>query len=334
MIANIFITGGNGFIGRHLISKLIFQGHYVRVMDRISVKEQSIPGRLEYIPGDFLILENLRDALSGIDVVYHLAVTTIPGGSNESILFDAQTNLMGSLNLIHSAAEAGVKRFIFISSGGSVYGQTSLKAIREDHPTRPISAHGVSKLAIEKYLEIYRFKYGIEYRIARGANPYGEGQNPYRGQGFIAYALAQLAKQEEIVVWGDGSVVRDYFYVGDFIRALALMLDDHTRYRLYNVGSGQGKSIREMIELLEIITGQKARVRYEPSRPADVPFNVLDITRIRKSLAWEPETSFRDGIERTWSWIKVYLSKNGRMPGDNLPIISDKVEVPVIRAKS
>lgn len=303
----ILVIGGHGFIGRHLVFKLNKMGHDVRVFSRHARREHHIQNGVEYIAGDFLCLDELKPALADVHTVYHLAVTTIPGSSNRKIIYDAQTNLMGTLQLLQAAATVGVQRFIFVSSGGSVYGPSPKKPISEAYPTNPISAHGVSKLAIEKYLEIYRRTYGIEYRVARAGNPYGEGQNPDKGQGFIARVLAQLARKEEIVIWGDGNVVRDFFYVGDLAEALVLMLDDEAPYRVYNVGSGEGKSLLEMIRILESITGKVANLRFEPGRTADVPYNWLDIARIREALAWEPETNLPSGVERTWKWLLSYL---------------------------
>lgn len=299
----ILVIGGNGFIGRHLVSKLNERGYDVRVFSRSTQPNHEIQDSIEYITGDFLCAEQLKPALADVQTVYHLAVTTVPGSSNKKIVYDAQTNLIGTLHLLQVAVSSGVQRFIFVSSGGSVYGPSPNKPISEAYPTNPISAHGVSKLAIEKYLEIYRRTYGLEYRIARAGNPYGEGQNPDKGQGFLAHVLAQLAREEEIVIWGDGSVVRDFFYVGDLAHALLLMLDDQAPYRVYNVGSGEAKSLLEMTRLVESITGQVANLRFEAGRPADVPCNWLDIARIREGLAWAPETDLPSGVGRTWDWI-------------------------------
>ncbi len=307
MDKNILVTGGTGFIGRHLISKLVSRSNHIRIL-ALDSPDGCVNTSVEYICGNYLYENEVRAALKDIEIVYHLAATTVPGTSNDQIQYDAQTNLIGSLNLIQFAAEAGVKRIIFTSSGGSIYGITDSIPTSEDHPLNPITAHGVSKLAVEKYLEIYRHRFGMEYRIARGGNPFGEGQNPSRGQGFIAHALGKLAMGEEIVIWGDGTVVRDFLYVGDFANALCLMLDDHANHRVYNVGSGAGKSLNEMLVLIESVTGQKPVVRYEPSRSADVPYNCLNIQRIKDCLGWFPRTPILEGLERTWIWVKSFLS--------------------------
>jgi UDP-glucose 4-epimerase len=303
----ILVTGGTGFIGKHLVSKLVSRSNDIRVL-ALDSPDGCISTSVEYIRGNYHNESEVRAALRDIQVVYHLAATTIPGTSNDVIQYDAQTNLIGSLNLIQAAAEAGVKRFVFTSSGGSIYGITDSIPISEDHPINPITAHGVSKLAVEKYLEIYRHRFGMDYRIARGGNPFGEDQDPSRGQGFIAYALGKLAMGEEIVIWGNGDVVRDFFYVGDFADALCLLLDDQANYRVYNVGSGEGKSLNKMLVLIESVTGRKPDVRYEPSRLADVPYNCLNIQRIKDAMGWFPRTPILEGLERTWIWVRSFLS--------------------------
>jgi UDP-glucose 4-epimerase len=302
VIQKVLVTGGTGFIGQHLVNELLAKARQICVLTR-NVQGFYNNGRITYYTGDFTRAADLATLLSGVDVVYHLAVTTTPGHSNEQIQYDAHTNLMGSLTLMEQAAKAGVRRFVFVSSGGSVYGLNGGSLIDEEHPTNPISAHGVSKLAAEKYLEIFRRQYGMEYRIARASNPYGEGQDPNRGQGFIAYALGRLSQGEELVIWGDGSVVRDYVYVGDVAEALALMLDDQAPYRVYNVGSGQGHSLNELVAILAQLTGRKSGVRYVAGRPADVPYNCLHIGRIKQALRWEPHTDLQTGLALTWEWV-------------------------------
>lgn len=310
----ILVIGGTGFIGKHLVEKLADEAHDVRVLSRNIPRGHDRNDKVEYLSGSFLSMEHVKHAMTGVDTVYHLAVTTAPGWSNDLILYDAQTNLMGSLNLIQAAAEAEIRRFVFVSSGGSVYGPTQEEAITEDHPTDPISAHGVGKLAVEKYLEIYRRKSGLEYRIARAGNPYGEYQDPAKGQGFIAYGLGQLVREAEIVIWGDGSVVRDFFYVGDLVEALYLMLDDDSPHRVYNVGSGQGRSLNEIIDLLEAVTDRTVKLRYEAGRAADVPYNTLDITRIKQGLNWKPQVDLLSGLKRSWVWFLSYINSVDVVP--------------------
>jgi UDP-glucose 4-epimerase len=304
----ILVTGGTGFIGQNLVKKLLAENCFVYVLTR-QEGCYAHNNRISYIHGNFTQPQQFAVLLTEVDAVFHLAVTTTPGNSNEKVIYDAKSNLLGSLTLIEQAAQAGVRRFIFTSSGGSVYGLNGGYPIPEDHPTDPISAHGVSKLAIEKYLAIYQHLYGMDYRIARGSNPYGEGQDPNRGQGFIAYALGCIAQDREIVVWGDGSVRRDYLYVKDMVGALWLLLQDNRQQKIYNVGSGQSHSIDQILSILELVTDKKANVRYEKGRSADVPDNCLDISLIQENLGWKPVTKFLAGVDKTWKWICNQLHK-------------------------
>jgi len=311
MASIILVTGGTGFIGRHLVARIATGGNPVRVLSRHGASSGG--GPIEQLTGDFTRAEDIAPALRDVDVVFHLAATTTPGEANRRILYDARTNLLGSLELIQAASDAGVRRFIFVSSGGSLYGPTARRPVAEEGATEPLSCHGVSKLAIEKYLQVYGRERGLEYRVARGANAYGEGQDPARGQGFVAYALGQLAREEPITVWGDGSVVRDYIYVGDLVRALELMARDEADHRVYNVGTGQGHSLLEMIPLLEKITGRRAELRFVAGRAADVPYNRLDIGRIRAALGWEPEVTLEEGLRRTWAWIQTHHAERAKL---------------------
>ncbi|MEM9776449.1 MAG: NAD-dependent epimerase/dehydratase family protein [Chloroflexota bacterium] len=303
---SVFVTGGTGFIGKHLVNRLVAEGYHVFVLSR-STKHVWEHDQVSHIVGDIETIEDFSPILSSVEAVYHLAVTTVPGKANDKIQYDAQTNLIGSLKLIEHSAKAGVGRFIFASSGGSIYGVNGGQPIPEDHATDPISAHGVSKLAVEKYLEIFQRTYGMSYRIARIANPYGEGQDPDRGQGFIAYALGKFARNQSLEIWGDGEVVRDYIHVSDVIDALWVMLKDEGGHSLYNVGSGEGYSINDIIGLIEQLTHQNMTVQYTAGRPADVPYNCLDCSRLQNELSWHPETSLAEGLSLTWGWIQVLM---------------------------
>lgn len=284
-----FVTGGTGFIGQHLLKRLLQEGCDVHCLSR-----QARPsGQITYHQGD---LSNPA-GLPNTHTLYHLAVTTTPGNANQQPIFDAQTNLIGTLHLLQAAVTAGVRRIIFVSSGGSVYGVTKPTPIPETHPTNPISAHGVTKLAIEKYLAIFKHQFGLDYRVLRAGNPYGNGQVPGRGQGFIPHALHQITHNQPITIWGDGSVVRDFFHVQDLIQALWQVTHDTHSHTTYNVASGTGHSLRQIITLLQQATHKTAHVTYTPGRTADVPHNILDTNRIRTTLNWQPQISLPQGIQ-------------------------------------
>ena len=193
---------------------------------------------------------------------------------------------------------------VYVSSGGSVYGIPRKLPISEDHPTDPISVHGLSKLLVEKYLGIFHHLHGLEYQVARCSNPYGEWQNPDRGQGAVNTMLWLAIRGRPIHVWGDGTVVRDYVYAGDVADALVRLADHPDRAGVYNVGSGQGISINALIEQLFQVLGRRVPVVYEPARPFDVAENVLDISHIVQSLGWRPKVALPDGLKRTAAWLQ------------------------------
>ena len=307
---NCAVLGGAGFIGTHLVRQLTQAGHVPRVYDR-SPQPIEFP-RVEYIQGAIEDIENLKQVLKGVEVVFHLACTTHPATSNDDPAYDVESNVVSTLRLLDACVAAGVRRIVFNSSGGAVYGVPRTLPIPEDHPTEPICSYGITKLTIEKYLHLYHTLHGLEYTILRPANAYGEGQDPNRGQGAVAAFLWRVALDEPIKVWGDGSVVRDYVHVYDVARALRMAAERTLCDRVFNVGSGNGTSLNELIQLIRLVTGRDVQVHYEPSRPFDVPAVVLDTRRIREQIGWEPQIQLHDGLSGMWQGMqKEALLKKG-----------------------
>jgi UDP-glucose 4-epimerase len=303
------VLGGGGFIGSHLIDALLAEGHKVRCFDRSTVasRVKNGPSRnknFELYQGEFLSEEDVASALSGCDVCFHLISTTLPQSSNADPAFDVESNVVGTIRLLTHAVKAGLKKIIFASSGGTVYGIPLCSPIPETHPTNPICSYGISKLAIEKYLELFRQLYGLEYCILRISNPFGERQRLSANQGAIAVFLGKILRDEEVVIWGDGSAVRDYIYIEDVIKALKLSLSDTYSERIFNIGSGSGYSINELLRLIERVTGQKLIRKYLPARQFDVPVSVLCANRAKSILGWSADISLEQGVERVFSWVK------------------------------
>lgn len=306
------VLGGGGFLGSHLVESLAAAGHAVRSFDRSAAAVHSpltkpnanAPGTVELFSGDFLSKDDLVRALEGVDVCYHLVSTTIASTSNADPLFDVETNVVGTLRLLESAVAAGTKRVVFASSGGTVYGVPQQVPITERHPTEPISSYGITKLAIEKYLHLYRVLHGLDYVVLRLANPYGERQRLHAQQGAVAVFLGQALRGEEITIWGDGEAVRDFVYVGDVIDALmAAARPLKTQERVLNIGSGCGYSLNQILDAIETVTGRPTVRRYTPGRVFDVPVNVLDIEAAGRSLGWAPKVGLEDGLRRFAGWI-------------------------------
>jgi len=296
---NYLILGGGGFQGIHLCNRLLREGAYVRVLDHTAINKDNVcdaAKHLDWMVGDYSDPGIIAAALSGIDVVFHLASTTTPKSSNDDPAYDVISNVVPTLNFMDKARENGVKKIIFFSSGGTVYGEAINLPIPEDHPTHPICAHGIHKLAIEEYLHLYYTLYGLDYAVMRIANPYGEFQRHDKGQGVVAVLLHKMLHGEPVEIWGDGSVVRDYIYVGDVIEAALKLAGYRGNHKVFNIGSGQGRSLNELISGISSILNLEPVVRHASARQMDVPANVLDISRAKSELGWEPSIKLEDWI--------------------------------------
>ena len=301
------LIGGAGFIGSHLAVALIARGHAVRVFDQRGRKLlPAFPNRedVEWLEGDLADPRHAAHALAGCDAVYHLASATLPKTANDDPTYDLERNVLSTLRMLDLARSSGIRKVIFVSSGGTVYGVSREIPIAESHPTEPITAYGIGKLAIEKYLHLHHVLYGLDYTVLRFANPFGERQQPGSGQGAVTAFLQRALLGQPIEIWGDGSVVRDYFYVGDGADALVRALDCVADQRVINIGSGVGRDLNEIVRAIEALVGHSVERRYYPERRFDVPVNVLDISRARTHLGWVPSTPFEEGLRRTAAWLK------------------------------
>jgi len=306
----ILVTGGAGFIGVHLVDRLVAAGHQVRVLDRIPVEVNRAwldNKQIDYMMGDFSDHSLIDDALKDIDVVYHLVSTTIPATSNIDPIFDVQSNLIGTLHLLQIALRAGVKKVIFVSSGGTVYGKPRSIPIKESDPTDPICSYGITKLAIEKYLHMFNALHGLEFLVFRLANPFGEKQRP-GAQGAIAAFIQKVASGQPIEIWGDGSVVRDYIYIHDVIDVLERGINYDGKSQIFNLGSGQGRSLNEIVETLRAVSNRPVECVYKSARSLDVPTSILDISTIKREFNWQPSPDFAGDLRKTWAWFNQKTS--------------------------
>ena len=308
-MSHILITGGNGFIGSHLVDQLsVTKEHRVTVLDLYPRTYNCLPGEAQFIQGNLgntnLIRRTLVD--QGIDIVYHLAWTTIHETALKNPVADIEQNLIPSVNLLEACLDASIKRFVCLSSGGTVYGIPDTLPIREDHPTRPINAYGITKLAVEKYVQMYSYLYGMKYVIFRPSVPYGPYQNPHRRQGAISVFIYHALHNIPVSIWGDGEVQRDYFYVGDLVKALVAVLDLPTAVNtVINLGGRQMYTLNQLLAAVERVLKIKIQVRYEAARKFDVPRLQLDTHLANEFLHWQPDVSLSEGIARTLEWIKA-----------------------------
>lgn len=287
------VTGGGGFIGQALLRQLLDAGWSVRNLDFVAGK-LSHP-KLSHWQGSFTNHDLLHEAMVGVDCLFHLASTHFPREANANPLADCESSVLGNIAIAEMAIGLGVRRIVFASSGGTVYGPLVQVPVPEDHPTRPITAYGISKLATEHYLRFFDGR-GIETLSLRIANPYGPGQNIKKAQGALTTFCHHAAQGVPITIWGDGSVERDFIHVEDVARALVLAADSQARGTEINIGSGQGATLNQLIDLIGQATGAAPQVIYQEARAFDVPRSILCINRARDMLGWQPQILLRDGI--------------------------------------
>ena len=305
----VVVVGASGFIGSHLVDGLLATGCQVRALAR------HLPGlisatalanqALKLLPLSMADGLALQQAIEGADLVFHLASGSLPQSSNRDPHADVQVNLLGALKVLEAARLAQVKRLVMVSSGGTVYGVPQEVPIPEHHPTDPTCSYGINKLAIEKYVALYRQLHGLDGLVLRVANPFGERQRLDATQGVVPVFLGKALRGEPLQIWGDGSTVRDFLYVSDVVGALLAAAHYKGEERLFNVGSGEGLSLNQLVALLETELQQPLTVEYLPSRGFDVPTNVLCIERARRCLGWSPQVPVTEGLRRLCASIRV-----------------------------
>lgn len=296
----VLVTGGNGFIGSHLVTALLRNGNEVVVVDRGEPRADIEWCGIEYVVGDFSDRELTGRALRGCDLIYHLASTSVPGTANLDPTSDVRGNLVGTLQLLEAMRDADCRRIVYLSSGGTVYGDPppGIDLVSEDVICAPISSYGIVKAAVERYLLMGQRTCGLQPIILRASNPYGPRQGRTGIQGLIGTAISKYSKGEAVGVWGDGSAVRDYLYIGDLIE-LMLAASSSSATGVFNAGSGIGTTVIDVLAYVARAMGCQRRIDFMPSRPFDVGRIVLDISAARREFGWSPCTSLEAGIEKT-----------------------------------
>jgi len=304
---NCLILGGAGFIGSNIVDALVSKGHRVRVFDLPNVSTQNLEhlsDRIEVMHGDFKNDKDICLALDDMDVIVHLVYTTLPSPSNDNPVYDIDTNLVASINLLQQAVRKGIKKIIFASSGGTVYGIPKNLPISETHQTNPICSYGISKLAIEKYMALFNYLHGLKYTVLRIANPYGERQRIDNVQGSIAVFLGKALSDQIITIWGDGSIARDFVYIGDVVSSFVRVIENDVNSPVYNIAFGQAYTLKDILSITGQVTGRTLKVKFTSSRKLDVPVNCLDISLAKKELDWKPQVSLEEGISRFCNWLR------------------------------
>ena len=295
------IFGGSGFIGTNLCRALSGQ---VRTLKIFSSSPAVVDG-VEWIEGDFLNSDDIDSAVDDVDIVFHLISTSTPASSNADPLADARQNILQTLRMLDACRIKQVKRVVFISSGGTIYGDAKIFPTPESHPERPICAYGISKLAIERYLGLYERLYGITGISLRVSNPYGPYQHSAKNQGVVAAFISRALAGQPIEIWGDGSVVRDYVYVEDVVEAILRAATYTGSERTFNIGSGKGICLTDIADAVAQATGLKLNKIFKASRSVDVTKSVLDCSRAKTELGWSSTHSLEQGIDSTVYWMRA-----------------------------
>jgi UDP-glucose 4-epimerase len=302
-VKSVLVLGGGGFIGASLRERLAHTGAAVAVVSRsaaVGLHANETWSTLD-IRDTAAVARLLRP---GQDV-YHLVSDSNPSSSNWDVEVDIRDVVLPTTALIKAAVTAGVRKIVYVSSGGTVYGVPRSVPLNETAATDPISGYGVGKLSVEKYLAVFGQLHGLNYQIARVANPFGPRQRPNRGQGVVATLMYQALTGAPFQIWGDGSVARDFVAVDDVAAALVAMCDYEGPHRIMNVGSGQARSIASVARDIETVLGLEAHpVLRRESRGFDVPVNYLDIGRITSETPWRPRTEWMDGLAATAEWMR------------------------------
>ncbi len=306
---NITIIGGTGFIGVNLVKALAADSNNkVRVIGRTKNEFKQIEsfgyGNVSCICGDFELNSDFDSQINGQDVLFHLVSTIIPSNSNEHIPEELESNVIVTAKLLDACVRQRIKKVVFISSGGTVYGKKKTLPLVEDTVTYPITSYGIQKLAIEKLLYLYWYQFGLDYRIIRLANPYGPFQQPNGKLGVVTTFVYRALTHGKLEVYGDGSVIRDFIYIDDAIRGIINITNGENECRLFNLGSGYGTSVNEVIDTIKRIINPKLKVTHIATRATDIPVNYLDISRYEEAYGKLNPVSLETGILKTADFLK------------------------------
>jgi UDP-glucose 4-epimerase len=305
MSLKILVTGGAGFIGSHIVDAYVAAGHEVLVVDNLSTgKAENVHQGARLLEMDIAdpALIDLLDA-ERPDVVNHHAANPSVSRSVREPIFDAAQNIVGTLNLLEAARRSGVSRFIYISSGGAMYGNPQYLPMDEEHPSSPVSPYALSKHTGERYVRLYGLEHGLSWTSLRYANVYGPRQDPLGEAGVVAIFCQNLLDGTAPEIHWDGEQTRDFVYVGDCARANVTALEQGDG-QAFNVGTGVGTSINSLFQALLDVAGQEIEPRRGPRRPGDARHSYLDSTKIEKLLGWRASVDLRQGLAGTWDYFR------------------------------
>ena len=302
------ILGASGFIGQNLARSLAESDRELCLFDlRCNPVLEDIidEKKITFVQGTFSADYDFENLTENVDTVYHFISTTVPSTDIE-YGDEIVQNVNATIKLLDACVKNEVKKIVFISSGGTVYGMSNGVPFREGEDTNPICSYGIQKLSIEKYIQLYERQHGLDYRIIRLANPYGPGQNPNGNLGAVTKFAYNVINGKEITIFGDGGVVRDYIFIGDAIKGIRNITDYNGKYKLFNLGNGRGFSLNEIIDVVEKVSEKKAKIIYEKHRKIDLDYSVLDISRYLSVFTNTKMTDLEAGILK----LIEFLEKN------------------------
>jgi UDP-glucose 4-epimerase len=305
------VLGGLGFMGSHICRELLRRGNKVRIFDKLYTSHDlvtDIAHAVEIVEGDLSRPGDVLSAIADGDTLIHLIHTTRPGSSMDDPAFDISSNVVANASWLMRLRETKVSRILFVSSGGTVYGNPQTIPIDEDHPTNPVCSYGIAKLTIEKYIAMYATMCGLDYCLLRPSNVYGEGQRLNVGQGIIGVLADRALRGKNLEIWGTGENLRDYLYIDDMVSAMMALLSYRGPQWVFNVSSDVGRSVVEILSLLTDYLKMQPEVIYKPDRGFDVPANVLNSSRLREETGWQPKVDLSEGIARTVDWVRSRLA--------------------------
>jgi UDP-glucose 4-epimerase len=306
-MAKILVTGGAGFIGSHVVDLFVSQGYEVVIVDDLSTgRASNLNPSAKFYQVDIRSPE-LREVFQAEqpDFVSHHAAQMDVRRSVAQPLFDADINILGSINLLEIAKDSNVKRFIYISTGGAVYGEPERLPCDESHPINPICQYGASKHTVEHYLYMYYANYGLKYTVLRYPNVFGPRQDPHGEAGVVAIFTGRMLAGESVTIHGDGEQTRDFVYVGDCAQANLLALTVDHEPGIYNLGWGRPTSINEICSVLVGITDYSLPVQYGPAKVGETRHIYLDASKVKKDLGWAPTITLEEGLEKTVNYFRI-----------------------------
>jgi len=308
----ILVTGGAGFIGSHLADALLAAGtHEVSILDDLSAgKRDRVDSRARFYHGNIRNADEVRMIVDREkpEVIFHLAAQMDVRRSVAEPVFDAEVNLIGLINLMEAGRLNGLRRVIFSSTGGAIYGEQEAFPCDEGHPMRPVSPYGVAKMATEAYLFFYKTQYGIDYAALRYANVYGPRQDPHGEAGVVAIFCGRLLEGRPCTIYGDGAQTRDYVYVGDVVRANLAALGAKIAGAI-NIGTGVETSVNQLYSTLAAIAGNEGKATHASARPGEQSRSVISPARAARELNWRPEVTLKDGLSRTYAFFRERLKQ-------------------------